>query len=56
MGLKFNPKIGRIHIKRFMEFFLENSFTTVNILVQQKRGVCYLAMSEELGKDELADI
>jgi hypothetical protein len=34
--LKFNPKIGRIKIKRFMEFFLENSFTTVNILIQQK--------------------
>jgi hypothetical protein len=39
-----------------MEFFLENSFITVNILIQQKRGACYLAMSEKLGKNELADI
>jgi hypothetical protein len=36
----------------FIEFFLENSFITVNILIQQKTVACYLTMSEGLGKNE----
>jgi hypothetical protein len=51
----FTPKLDA-HTSKDLWIFLEDSFTTVNILIQQKRGACYLAMSEELGRSELPGI